>query len=31
MRLGTDGTAWEPWVVDAEGGSHAPFGLVYKG
>ena len=29
-RLGADGTAWEPWVVDAEGGSHAPFGLVYK-
>lgn len=30
MRLGADGTAWEPWVVDAGGGSHAPFGLVYK-
>jgi hypothetical protein len=30
MRLGVDGTTWEPWVVDARGGSHAPFGLVYK-
>jgi hypothetical protein len=30
MRLGADGTTWEPWVVDAEGGSHAPFGLVHK-
>lgn len=30
MRLGADGTTWEPWVVDAAGGSHAPFGLVYK-
>jgi hypothetical protein len=30
MRPGADGTTWEPWVVDAEGGSHAPFGLVYK-
>lgn len=30
MRLGRDGATWEPWVVDAEGGSHAPFGLVYK-
>ena len=30
MRLGADGTTWEPWVVDAEGRSHAPFGLVYK-
>lgn len=30
MRLGPDGTTWEPWVVDTEGGSHAPFGLVYK-
>jgi hypothetical protein len=30
MRPGVDGTTWEPWVVDGEGGSHAPFGLVYK-
>lgn len=30
MRLGADGATWEPWVMDAEGGSHAPFGLVYK-
>jgi hypothetical protein len=30
MRPGADGSTWEPWVVDAEGGSHAPFGLVYK-
>lgn len=29
-RQGVDGTTWEPWVVDAKGGSHAPFGLVYK-
>jgi hypothetical protein len=29
-RLGADGTTWEPWVVDAAGGSHAPFGLVFK-
>jgi hypothetical protein len=29
-RLGADGTTWEPWVVDAAGRSHAPFGLVYK-
>jgi hypothetical protein len=30
MRPGADGTTWEPWVVDAGGRSHAPFGLVYK-
>ena len=30
MRPGADGASWEPWVVDAEGRSHAPFGLVYK-
>jgi hypothetical protein len=30
MRLGADGTTWEPWVVDGDGGSHAPFGLVYQ-
>ncbi len=28
-RQGSDGS-WEPWVVDAEGRAHAPFGLVYK-
>lgn len=30
MRLASDGATWEPWVVDAGGGNHAPFGLVYK-
>jgi hypothetical protein len=25
-----DSTTWEPWVVDAEGASHAPLGIVYK-
>ena len=30
MRPGADGVTWEPWVVDADGESHAPFGLVYK-
>lgn len=30
MRPGTDGASWEPWVVDADGRSHAPFGLVFK-
>jgi hypothetical protein len=30
LRPGQDGSTWEPWVVDAGGGSHAPFGLVYK-
>ena len=30
MRPGADGATWEPWVVDAADGSHAPFGLVYK-
>lgn len=30
MRPGADGASWEPWVVDAEGRSHAPFGLVYR-
>lgn len=30
MRQGSDGATWEPWVVDATGRAHAPFGLVYK-
>jgi hypothetical protein len=29
MVPGADGT-WEPWVVDAGGRRHAPFGLVLK-
>lgn len=30
MRPGADGASWEPWVVDAQGRSYAPFALVYK-
>ncbi len=30
MRLASDGTTWEPWVVDGTGREHAPFGIVYK-
>jgi hypothetical protein len=30
MRLATDGKTWEPWVVEADGRAHAPFGLVFK-
>jgi hypothetical protein len=30
LRPGADDASWEPWVVDAAGRSHAPFGLVYK-
>jgi hypothetical protein len=30
MRLAADGRTWEPWLVDAEGRQHAPFGLVMK-
>lgn len=30
MRLATDGRTWEPWVVDADGRAHAPFGLIFK-
>jgi hypothetical protein len=29
-RLASDGTAWEPWVIDGERREHAPFGVVYK-
>jgi len=28
MVLAADGITWEPWVVDAAGRRHAPFGLV---
>jgi hypothetical protein len=30
MRLATDSKTWEPWVVDAAGRAHAPFGLVFN-
>ena len=30
LALGADGATWEPWVVDAAGRRHAPFGLVLK-